>query len=140
MRGATLYLWMFRQAYASTKHGAQGGVRGFDKPRIATDSLAGVRDHLLRMRLWTLGARGYLARLDSAFAERLARTYPHLEPAELLDCTRRLAAFEAIASITSCGSMARPGARVRRRRHHRRGRGTLVRPQALAPVWYNSQR
>jgi len=93
----TWYLWMFRQAYAWKKRGAQGGIRGFDKFRIAAESLATVRNHLVPMRLWTLGERDYLARIDPAFAGRLAQTYPHLELDELLRCARLLLAeFEAV--------------------------------------------
>lgn len=92
------YLWVFRQAYAWTKRGAQGGVRGFDKLSLAADSLASIRDHLYRMRLWTLGERDYLTRIDPAFAERLAQTYPHLTPEGLLLCTRLLLTeFETIS-------------------------------------------
>jgi hypothetical protein len=54
------FLWMFRQLYAWTKRGAQGGERGFDKLAAAADSLQGVRASLVEMRLWTLDRGDYL--------------------------------------------------------------------------------
>ncbi len=54
------FLWMFRQLYAWTNRGAQGGERGFDKLAAAADSLQGVRASLVEMRLWMLDRGDYL--------------------------------------------------------------------------------
>ncbi len=88
----TWFLWMFRQAYCWAKRGAQGSDRAFHKLAGAADSLHQIRTSLMAMRLWTLGADEYLSRLDPGFTGRLARTYPHLLPEELLAATRALLA------------------------------------------------
>src|SRR5258707_7770 len=84
------FLWMFRQIYAWTKRGAQGGERGFDKLAAAADSLRGVRASLVEMRLWTLDRGDYLARLDPDMAARLSDTHTRLVPTELLTATLTL--------------------------------------------------
>lgn len=81
------HLWMFRQIYAWTKRGAQGGERGFDKLAAAVDSLHQVRASLVEMRLWTVDRGDYLARLDPDIVARLLDTYTRLVPTELLTAT-----------------------------------------------------
>jgi hypothetical protein len=72
--------------------GAQGDHRAFDKLSSAAASLAEVRTRLVEMRLWTLGIKDYLGRVDPECARSMAETYPHLKPDELITCTKRLLA------------------------------------------------
>jgi predicted nucleotidyltransferase len=88
----TWFLWMVRQSYTWTKRGAQGSERAFAKLAAAADSLHMVRTSLIDMRLWTLDA-GDPGTVDPELVARLAHTYPHLVPAELLATTRRLLAI-----------------------------------------------
>jgi predicted nucleotidyltransferase len=91
------FFWMFRQVVCWAKRGAQGDYRAYDKLANAVNSLADVRTRLVEMRLWTLGNKDYLARADPACASRLAQTYPHLEPADIIRCARLLLAeYEAV--------------------------------------------
>ena len=91
------FFWMFRQVVCWARRGAQGDYRAYDKLANAVSSLADVRTRLVEMRLWTLGNKDYLARADPACASRLANTYPHLEPAEIIRCARLLLAeYEAV--------------------------------------------
>jgi predicted nucleotidyltransferase len=93
----TWFLWMFRQVYAWTKRGAQGGDRALAKLTSAADSIHQTRTSLTELRLWTLDQPYNLAAADPALAEALARTYPHLVPDELLGATRALlAAYERV--------------------------------------------
>jgi predicted nucleotidyltransferase len=87
---ATWFLWMFRQSYCFAKRGAQGGARSLSKLVSAADSIHQARTSLAEMRLWTLDAPGSLEAGDPELASRLARTYTHLTPAELLGATRAL--------------------------------------------------
>lgn len=84
------FFWMFRQIICWTKRGAQGGYRAFNKLSNAADSLAQIRANLIEMYLWSLDAPYYLARADPECAQRMAKTYPHLTPDELITCTRLL--------------------------------------------------
>ncbi len=102
------FLWMFRQAYSWTKRGEQGGEPAFHKLAGAADSLHQVRTSLIAMRLWTLGEGAYLSRLDPDCTTRLAQTYPHLLPDELLAATRLLLAeFERVCP-EYCGRGSTP--------------------------------
>jgi len=84
----TWFLWMFRQIYAWTKRGAQGGERSFDKLAAAADSLHQVRASLVEMRLWTLDSGDGAGRADPDLALHLVASYPRLVPVELLRATR----------------------------------------------------
>jgi predicted nucleotidyltransferase len=84
------YFWMFRQIVCWTKRGAQGGERKVDKLMAAADSISQVRQRLVEMRMWTHGAKDYLAKVDPAFAERIEQTYPRLVPEEMLQSVRLL--------------------------------------------------
>jgi predicted nucleotidyltransferase len=84
------FFWMFRQVVCWAKRGAQGGYRAFNKLSSAAESLAEVRSRLIEMRLWTLGVSDYLGRVDPEFAQRIAETYPHLDPVELITCAKLL--------------------------------------------------
>ncbi len=84
------FFWMFRQVVCWAKRGAQGDYRAYEKLANAVDSLAQVRERLIEMRLWTLGVKDYLGRADPACAVRLAKTYPRLEPDEIIACARLL--------------------------------------------------
>ena len=86
---------MFRQAVCWAKRSQQGGLNSFDKLAKAIDSLTQIRMRLIEMRLWTLGEWDYLKVADRGFAERLAKTYPHFEPQEVIECAHELlAAYE----------------------------------------------
>jgi hypothetical protein len=90
------FLWMVRQAYAA-KRGAQGGEQATAKLFSAASSLHEIRTPLVQMRLWTLDQPFNLGAADPEVAALLARTYPHLTPAELLAATRALlAAYERV--------------------------------------------
>ena len=86
------FFWMFRQVVCWAKRGAQGDYRSFDKLTNALNSLAEVRTRLIEMRLWTLGFQDYLARVDSECAVRMARTHPHFQPSEIIQCAKLLLA------------------------------------------------
>lgn len=102
------FLWMFRQIYAWTKRGAQGGERGFDKLAAAADSLHEVRASLVEMRLWTFDPGDYLATLDPDMVARLFDTYTRLVPTELLTATLTLLMeYERVCPLY-CPSVALP--------------------------------
>lgn len=84
------YFWMFRQVYCWTKRGQQRTYKSFDKLNIAIDSLSKIREGLIGIQLWLYGSRNYLSKVDSNFVNKLQRTYPHLDPEEILKCTRLL--------------------------------------------------
>lgn len=84
------YFWMFRQVVCWAKRGAQGDYRSYDKLTNAINSLADIRKGLVEMRLWTLGVKDYLSRLDPSFASRIVKTYPHFQTDEIIDCTKLL--------------------------------------------------
>ncbi len=84
------FFWMFRQIVCWAQRGAQGGPSGYEKLANAIDSLAQVRSRLVELRLWTLGVKDYLNRLDPALAQRLARTYPRFDAAEVIRCAHLL--------------------------------------------------
>jgi len=84
------FFWSFRQIICWAKRGAQGGYRAFDKLSSAAASLVEVRANLIAMHLWRLGAQDCLERIDPACARRMADTYPHLQPGELIECAKRL--------------------------------------------------
>ena len=84
------FFWMFRQIACWTKRGAQGDYRAFSKLYSAADSIGQVRSNLIDMHLWTLGVHDYVGRVDPEFAQRMAHTYPHLQPSELMECVKRL--------------------------------------------------
>jgi predicted nucleotidyltransferase len=84
------YFWMFRQVVCWAKRGAQGDYRSYDKLTNAINAVADIRKGLVEMRLWTLGVKDYLSRLDPAFATRIAKTYPRLRADEIIDCTKLL--------------------------------------------------
>jgi len=93
---------MFRQIVCWTKRGAQGGYRAFDKLSSAVTSLAEVRANLIAMYLWSLGVQDYLGRIDPECAQRMADTYPHLQPDELIVCAKRLLdEYERICPVYS---------------------------------------
>lgn len=84
------FFWMFRQVVCWAKRGAQGNHRSYDKLTNAISSLADIRSRLIEMRLWTLGAKDYLGRLDSSCASQMARTYPHFQAEEIIECAKLL--------------------------------------------------
>lgn len=84
------YLWMFRQAYAWAKRGAQGDHRSFEKLSGAVGSLQQIRSGLIEMHLWVHGAQNYLELVDPSMAHRLAATYPHLDADEICRALRLL--------------------------------------------------
>lgn len=84
------FFWMFRQIVCWTKRSAQGGPRAFSKLSSAIESLAEIRATLMAMHLWALGIPGELGHVDAACAQRLARTYPHFTPNEVLACAQLL--------------------------------------------------
>jgi hypothetical protein len=86
------FLWMFRQVYAWSKRGAQGGERALAKLFNAADSLHQIRASLTDMRLWTLDHPWNLAAIDPQMADDLTRTYPRPLPEELCAATRSLLA------------------------------------------------
>ena len=84
------FFWMFRQIVCWAQRSAQGGPSTYEKLANTVDSLAQVRSRLVEIRLWTLGVDGYLKRLDPAFAQRLAHTYPRFDAAEVIRCAEAL--------------------------------------------------
>jgi predicted nucleotidyltransferase len=84
------FFWMYRQVVCWAKRGAQDDHRAFEKLANAVNSLADVRARLVEMRLWTLGSSDYVRRADPGLAEILAQTYPHFDPDDIIECTRRL--------------------------------------------------
>jgi predicted nucleotidyltransferase len=91
------FFWMFRQIVCWAKRGEQGDYRAFNKLTNAVDSLAQVRTRLVEMRLWTLDRMDYLPRADADLARLLTRTFPHLEPVEIIQCAELLLeAFENV--------------------------------------------
>ena len=84
------YFWMFRQVVCWAKRGAQGDYRAYDQLSNAISSLAEIRKGLVEMRLWTLGVKDYLSRLDPSCALRIAKTYPHFQAKEIIECTKLL--------------------------------------------------
>lgn len=84
------FFWMFRQVVCWAKRGAQGDYRSYDKLANAISSLADIRTRLVEMRLWTLGVKDYLSRLDPACASRIAKTYPHFQVEEVIECAKLL--------------------------------------------------
>ena len=96
------FFWMFRQVVCWAKRGAQGGYHSYEKLANAVSSLAEVRTRLVEMRLWTLGYQDYLGRADPDCAARLAKTYPHLDPDEIITCAKRLLAEYEIICPPYC--------------------------------------
>jgi len=86
------FFWMFRQVVCWAKRGAQKDYRSYDKLANAVNSLAEIRSRLIEMRLWTLGIKDYLVRADPDCASRMAKTYPHLQADEIIQCARGLLA------------------------------------------------
>jgi predicted nucleotidyltransferase len=84
------FFWMFRQVVCWAKRGAQGDYRSYDKLTNAISSLADIRTRLIEMRLWTIGVKDYLARLDPSCASRIAKTYPHFQADEIIECAKLL--------------------------------------------------
>ncbi len=84
------FFWMFRQVVCWAKRGAQGDYRSYDKLTNAIGSLADIRTRLVEMRLWTFGIKDYLSRLDSSCASRVAKTYPHFQADEIIECAKLL--------------------------------------------------
>ena len=84
------FFWMFRQIVCWTKRSAQGGPDTFHKLSSAIESLAEARATLIVMHRWALGIPGNLDQIDAACAWRMAQTYPHFTPDEVLACTQRL--------------------------------------------------
>jgi predicted nucleotidyltransferase len=84
------YFWMFRQVICWAKRGAQDDYRSYDKLTNAINALADIRKGLVEMRLWTLGVKDYLSRLDPSFASRIAKTYPRFQTDEIIDCSKLL--------------------------------------------------
>ncbi len=93
------FFWMLRQAYCWILRGAQADHRAYTKLAAAADSLAQIRSTLVQMRLWTLGSEPfYILSVDRELADALSRTFPHLEPDEMLIATRRLLeCYEVVA-------------------------------------------
>lgn len=91
------YFWMFRQVYCWTKRGQQKTYKSFDKLNIAIDSLSKIREGLIGIRLWLHGSRNYLSEVDSNFTSKLQSTYSHLDPKDILKCTRLL--FDAFKQL-----------------------------------------
>ena len=91
------FFWMFRQVVCWAKRGEQADYRSFDKLSNAIHSLEDIRARLIEMRLWTLGFKDYLIRVDPGCAMRMAKTYPHFDAGEIIQCARLLLAeYEAI--------------------------------------------
>ena len=91
------FFWMFRQVVCWAKRSAQDDHRAYDKLTNAITSLAEVRTRLVEIRLWTLGFKDYLALLDPDLALHIARTYPHFEANEVIDCAKLLlTAYETV--------------------------------------------
>jgi predicted nucleotidyltransferase len=91
------FFWMFRQVVCWAKRGAQDDYRSFDKLTNAISSLAEIRTRLVEMRLWTMGLKDYLGRADPNLAWRIAKTYPHFVPEEIISCAKLLLAeYETI--------------------------------------------
>lgn len=86
------FFWMFRQVVCWTKRASQKDYRSFEKLYNAVNSLDEIRARLIEMRLWSLGVKDYLARADPNFALRITRTYPHLQPYEIINCAKLLLA------------------------------------------------
>jgi hypothetical protein len=86
------FFWTFRQVVCWAKRGAQNDYRAWDKLTNAISSLAETRTCLVEMRLWTLGIKEYLSRADSGMALRIAKTYPHFQAAEIIQCVKLLLA------------------------------------------------
>lgn len=86
------FFWMFRQVVCWAKRGAQNDYRSYDKLTNAISSLADIRTRLVEMRLWTLDVKDYLYRVDADLALRIAKTYPHFQPGEIIQCAKLLLA------------------------------------------------
>lgn len=84
------FFWMFRQVICWAKRAAQGDYRSYNKLTNAINSLADVRARLVEMRLWTLGSKDYLTRLDPDCALRMRKTYPRFQVDEVIECTKLL--------------------------------------------------
>lgn len=81
---------MYRQVVCWAKRGAQNDYRSYDKLANAIGSLAEIRTRLVEMRLWTLGIKDYLSRVDADLACRIAQTYPHFHAEEIIRCAKLL--------------------------------------------------
>lgn len=86
------FFWMFRQVVCWAKRGAQNDYRSYDKLTNAISSLAEIRTRLVEMRLWRLDIKDYLTRADADLALRIAKTYPHFQPGEIIQCAKLLLA------------------------------------------------
>ena len=86
------FFWMFRQVVCWAKRGAQKDHRSYDKLTNAISSLADIRTRLVEMRIWTSGTKDYLGRADPNLALRIAKTYPHFQAGEIIDCAKLLLA------------------------------------------------
>jgi hypothetical protein len=86
------FFWMFRQVVCWAKRGAQQDYRAYEKFTNAINSLAEIRTRLVEMRLWTLGRKDYLKRVDADLACRMAQTYPHFQVDEIIQCAKLLLA------------------------------------------------
>ena len=96
------FFWMFRQVVCWAKRSQQRSQNSFDKLANSIDSLNQIRTRLIEMRLWTLGEWNYLKAVDQGFAKRLALTYPHFEPQEVIDCAFLLLAEYEYACPLYC--------------------------------------
>lgn len=96
------FFWMFRQVVCWAKRSQQGSLNSFDKLANAIDSLTQIRTRLIEMRLWTLGEWNYLKVADPGFAALLAKTYPHFEPQEVIECAHMLLAAYEYACPVYC--------------------------------------
>lgn len=96
------FFWMFRQMVCWAKRSQQGKQNSFDRLANAIDSLNQIRTRLIEMRLWTLGEWNFLKVADPGFAERLAKTYPHFDPQEVIDCAFLLLAEYEYACPLYC--------------------------------------
>jgi len=91
------FFWMFRQVVCWAKRAAQNDYRSYDKLSNAINSLADIRTRLVEMRLWTLGNKDYLNRADPHLALHMAKTYPHFQAGEIIQCARLLLAeYESV--------------------------------------------
>ena len=117
------FLRMFRQIYAWSKRGAQGGERALAKLFNAADSLHQTRASLTAMRLWTLGHPWNLAAVDPAMADALTHTYPRPLPDDLCAATRALLAVYERVCPDYC---ARRPARLADRGRHPTPDGPLA--------------
>ena len=86
------FFWMFRQVVCWAKRGAQNDHRSYDKLTNAISSLTEIRTRLVEMWLWTLGTKDYLGRADLDLALRMAKSYPHFQAGEIIECAKLLLA------------------------------------------------